>query len=73
MKTNKLTLLTVATIATATLGIKGAYADESNSEVTNDNTAITVGTESPRIEEEGAVSREVRTEREDPQIGRAHV
>lgn len=69
MKTNKLTLLTVATIATATLGIKGAYADESNSEVTNDNTAITVGTESPRIEEEGAVSREVRTEREDPQSG----
>ena len=69
MKTNKLTLLTVATIATATLGIKGAYADESNSEVTNDNTAITVGIENPRIEEEGAIPRQVRTEREDPQSG----
>lgn len=69
MKTNKLTLLTVATIATATLGIKGAYADESNSEVTNDNTAITVGTENARIEEEGAIPRQVRTEREDPQSG----
>lgn len=69
MKTNKLTLLTVATIATATLGIKGAYADESNSEVTNDNTAITVGTENARIEEEGAIPRQVRTEREDSQSG----
>ena len=69
MKTNKLTLLTVATIATATLGIKGVYADESNKEVTNDNAALTVGTESPRIEEEGAVSREVRVEREDSQSG----
>ena len=67
MKTNKLTLLTVATIATATLGIKGAYADESNSEVTNDNTAITVGAENARVEKEGAISPEVRTEREDPQ------
>lgn len=34
MKTNKLTLLTVATIATATLGIKGAYADESDRGIT---------------------------------------
>lgn len=69
MKTNKLTLLTVATIATATLGIKGAYADESNSEVTNDNTAITVGTENARVEEKGTIPREVRTEREDSQGG----
>ena len=69
MKTNKLTLLTVATIATATLGIKGAYADESNSEVTNDNTAITVGTENARVEEKGAIPRQVRTEREDSQSG----
>lgn len=69
MKTNKLTLFTVATIATATLGIKGAYADESNNEVTNDNTAITVGTENARVEEEGAIPRQVRTEREDPQSG----
>ena len=69
MKTNKLTLLTVATIATATLGIKGAYADESNSEVTNDNTAITVGAENARVEKEGAISPEVRVEREDPQGG----
>ena len=72
MKTNKLTLLTVATIATATLGIKGAYADESNSEVTNDNTALTVGAENARIEEEGAISPEVRTEREDPQGGESY-
>lgn len=69
MKTNKLTLLTVATIATATLGIKGAYADESNSEVTNNNTAITVGAENARVEEKGAISPEVRIEREDPQSG----
>ena len=69
MKTNKLTLFTVATIATATLGIKGAYADESNNEVTNDNTTFTVGTENARIEEEGAISRQVRTERENPQGG----
>lgn len=69
MKTNKLTLFTVATIAAATLGIKGAYADESNSEVTNDNTAITVGTENARVEKEGAISPEVRTERENPQGG----
>lgn len=69
MKTNKLTLLTVATIATATLGIKGAYADESNSEVTNDNTAITVGAENARVEEKGTIPREVRTEREDSQGG----
>lgn len=72
MKTNKLTLLTVATIATATLGIKGAYADESNSEVTNDNTTITVGTENARVEEEGAIPRQVRTEREDPQSGESN-
>lgn len=69
MKTNKLTLLTVATIATATLGIKGAYADESNSEVTNNNGAITVGAENARIEKEGAIPPEVRTERENPQGG----
>lgn len=69
MKTNKLTLFTVATIATATLGVKGVYADESHKEVTNDNATLTVGTESPRIEEEGAVSREVRVEREDSQSG----
>lgn len=69
MKTNKLTFLTVATIATATLGIKGAYADESNSEVTNDNTAITVGAENARVEEKGTISPEVRTEREDSQSG----
>lgn len=69
MKTNKLTLLTVATIATATLGIKGAYADESISEVTNNNGALTVGTENARMEEEGTVSPEVRTERENPQGG----
>lgn len=72
MKTNKLTLLTVATIATATLGIKGAYADESNSEVTNDNTTITVGTENARVEEEGAIPQQVRTEREDPQSGESN-
>ena len=69
MKTNKLTLLTVATIATATLGIKGAYADESNSEVTNDNAALTVGAENARVEEKGTIPREVRTEREDSQSG----
>lgn len=69
MKTNKLTLLTVATIATATLGIKGVYADESNKEVTNDNAALTVGTENARIEEEGSVPQEVRTERENSQSG----
>lgn len=69
MKTNKLTLLTVATIATATLGIKGVYADESNKEVTNDNAALTIGTENARIEEEGAISPEVRTERENSQSG----
>ena len=69
MKTNKLTLFTVATIATVTLGIKGAYADESNSEVTNNNGALTVGTENARMDEEGAIPRQVRTEREDPQGG----
>ena len=72
MKTNKLTLFTVATIATATLGIKGVYADESNSEVTNDNAALTVGTENARIEEKGAISPEVRTERENPQSGESN-
>lgn len=40
MKTNKLTLLTVATIATATLGIKGAYADESDRGITPETTTI---------------------------------
>lgn len=69
MKANKLTLLTVATIATATLGIKGAYADESNNEVTNDNTAITVGTENARSEQEGTISSKTSVEREDPQSG----
>ena len=72
MKNGKVTLLAVATIATATLGIKGAYADESNSEVTNDNTTITVGTENARVEEEGAIPRQVRTEREDPQSGESN-
>ena len=40
MKTNKLTLLTVATNATATLGIKGAYADESDRGITPETTTI---------------------------------
>ena len=40
MKTNKLTFLTVATIATATLGIKGAYADESDRGITPETTTI---------------------------------
>lgn len=69
MKTSKLTLLTVATIATATLGIKGAYADESISEVTNDHAALTVGTENARVEKEGAISPETSIEREDSQSG----
>lgn len=72
MKTNKLTLFTVATIATATLGIKGVYADESNSEVTNNNGALTIGAENARVEEEGAIPRQVRTEREDPQSGESN-
>jgi LPXTG-motif cell wall-anchored protein len=41
MKTNKLTLFTVATIATATLGIKGVNADESDRGITSENTTIT--------------------------------
>lgn len=41
MKTNKLTLLTVATIATATIGIKGVNADESNRGITPETTTIT--------------------------------
>lgn len=41
MKTNKLTLLTVATIVTATLGIKGVNADESDRGITSENTTIT--------------------------------
>lgn len=69
MKTNKLTLLTVATIATATLGIKGVYADESNNEVANDNTAITVGAENTRSEQEGTIPSKTSVEREDPQSG----
>ena len=69
MKTNKLTLLTVATIATATLGIKGVYADESNNEVANDNTAIAVGAENTRSEQEGTVPSKTSIEREDPQSG----
>lgn len=72
MKANKLTLFTVATIATATLGIKGVYADESNSEVTNNNGAVTVGAENARAEKEGAIPREVRVEREDPQSGESN-
>lgn len=72
MKANKLTLFTVATIATATLGVKGVYADESNSEVTNNNGAVTVGAENARAEKEGAISPEVRVEREDPQSGESN-
>lgn len=40
MKTNKLTLLTVATIATATLGIKVVNADESDRGITPETTTI---------------------------------
>lgn len=40
MKTNKLTLFTVATIATATLGIKGVNADESDRGITPETTTI---------------------------------
>lgn len=69
MKTSKLTLLTVATIATATLGIKGVYANESHKEVTNDNAALTVGTENARSEQEGAISPETSIERENSQSG----
>ena len=40
MKTNKLTLFTVATIATATLGIKGVNADESDRGITPETATI---------------------------------
>ncbi|QBX17065.1 putative peptidoglycan bound protein [Streptococcus phage Javan311] len=40
MKTNKLTLLTVATIAAATLGIKGVNADESDRGITPETATI---------------------------------
>lgn len=41
MKTNKLTLLTVAAIATATLGIKGVNADESDRGITPETATVT--------------------------------
>lgn len=69
MKTNKLTLFTVATIATATLGIKGVNADESDRGNITGNTTITVGAENARTEKEGTIPSEVRTEHEDSQIG----
>ena len=37
--------------------------------VANNNATITVGAESARVEKERAISRQVRTEREDPQSG----
>lgn len=69
MKTNKLTFLTVATIATATFGIKGVNADESDRGNITENTTITVGAENARAEKEGTIPSEVRTEHEDSQSG----
>ena len=69
MKTNKLTFLTVATIATATFGIKGVNADESDRGNITENTTITVGAENARDEKEGTIPSEVRTEHEDSQSG----
>lgn len=50
MKTNKLTFLTVATIATAIFGIKGVNADEFDPGNITENTTITVGAENARSE-----------------------
>lgn len=69
MKTNKLTFLTVATIATATFGIKGVNADEFDRGNITENTTITVGAENARAEKEGTIPSEVRTEHEDSQSG----
>lgn len=69
MKTNKLTFLTVATIATATFGIKGVNADESDRGNITENTTITVGAENARAEKEGTIPSEVRTEHENSQSG----
>ena len=66
---NKMTLLTVATIATVTLGIKGVNADESDRGNITENTTITVGVENARAEKEGTITSEVRAEHEDSQIG----
>ncbi len=69
MKTNKLTFLTVATIATATFGIKGVNADEFDRGNITENTTITVGAENAQAEKEGTIPSEVRTEHEDSQSG----
>lgn len=69
MKTNKLTFLTVATIATAIFGIKGVNADEFDPGNITENTTITVGAENARSEKEGTIPSEVRTEHEDSQSG----
>lgn len=69
MNTNKLTFLTVATIATAIFGIKGVNADEFDPGNITENTTITVGAENARSEKEGTIPSEVRTEHEDSQSG----
>lgn len=69
MKTNKLTFLTVATIATATFGIKGVNADEFDRGNITENITITVGAENAQAEKEGTIPSEVRTEHEDSQSG----
>lgn len=56
MKTNKLTLFTVATIATATLGIKGVNADESDRGITPETTTITTNQNDTASGTESAIS-----------------
>lgn len=55
MKTNKLTLLIVATIATATLGIKGVNADESDRGIAPENTTVTTNQSGEASRTESAI------------------